>query len=61
MRRRHYRRRNPEVSVKRLVTVKRKAVSGGLLGTTEGKIMVTAGIAVAAVVGYFLYSSLSGS
>jgi hypothetical protein len=49
--------RNPEVAVRRLVTVRRKEV-GGWFSSTEGKVMLVGGVLLVGVVGYFL---LSGS
>lgn len=59
--RRYYRRRrNPEVQVRKLVTVKRKAVSTGVFGSTEGKVMLVLGVVLVGAVGYYLLSGSGG-
>lgn len=55
MQTRRRRRRNPEVAVRKVVTVHRKAVSSGWFSSTEGKVMLVGGLAVAAVVAYFVF------
>jgi hypothetical protein len=57
---RRRRRRNPTVAVRKVVTVRRQAVSSGWFGSTEGKVMLVGGVVLVGVVGYFLLSGSGG-
>lgn len=56
--RRKRRRRNPPPAVARRTTTTYQA-SGGMFSSTEGKVMLVAGVAVVGIVGYFLLSGSS--